>query len=102
MILRDDEGRALRAESLSDITKEIGEIEDIIATAAENKKRGGSMSEDEREVLSIRIEDLKSVITAIDDDMKKNAKTFELLAFIKQFTKFKKLIDDLQRLKDND
>ncbi len=102
MIIRDENGRAISAEKIADITAEMSDLEKYIKTAAENKRNGGSLNDEEREALNNRVEDLKMLIENIDDDTKRRASAFELLSFIKQITKFKKLVEDLKKAVSHD
>ena len=44
MIIRDENGRALGVENLSDLTDEISEIEKILNQAHKNKKKGNTFT----------------------------------------------------------
>lgn len=102
MIIRDENGKAVSAENLSDITKEINEIESIFNNAIKNKKNGGSMPEEEKEALRLRMEDLKVLISSVEDSVKKNANVMEVLAFVKALTKLKKFADAVSNGEYND
>lgn len=102
MIIRDENGKAVRAEKLSDITKEISDIERIFDTAVKNKKNGGSMPEDEKEALKLRMEDLKTLISGVEDEIKKSASALEVINFVKALTKLKKFADAVSNGTDND
>ena len=102
MIIRDENGRAISVESLSDITKEVNDIEDIISKAVASKKKGGSMPEDEKAALKLRLEDLGVIMSNIDDELKHSAKPWELMPFIKALTKLKKLADTAKSELGND
>lgn len=102
MIIRDEKGRAISVEKLSDITSEINDIEDIISKAVANKKNGGSMSAEEKAELNTRMEDLKVIMSSVGKDMQSKAKPMELMSFIKALTKLKKLAEtDLSELKND-
>ena len=90
MIIRDENGRAVGIESLSDITKEIEDIEKVFNNAIKNKKKGGSMPEEEKEALKLRLEDVKTLMADVDDSVKQNANAMEVISFIKSLTKLKK------------
>lgn len=102
MIIRDENGKAVSAESLSDITKEITEIEKIFDTAVKNKKNGASMPQDEKDALQARMEDLKVLISTVEDSVKKNANTMEILGFVKALTKLKKFADAISNGANDD
>ncbi len=102
MIIRDENGNAVSAQSISDITLEIRFIEKRITEAVQNKKNGGSLSDEERAELNRNIQGLQTVISAIDDETKRKASAMELISFIKELTKFKKFVEDLKKLAEND
>ncbi len=101
MIIRNEDGRAVFAENISDITKEIRSLEATISEAVENRKKGSPLNDEERAQLNLKVEDLKTVISNLDDDTKKKAGAVELISFVKELTKFKKFVDDLKKLADN-
>ncbi len=102
MIIRDENGRAIGIERLSDITKEIDEIESIINKAVKNKKKGGSMSDEEKADMKLRLEDVKVLMSGVDDEVKHNSNAMEIIAFIKSLTKLKKLADSAKSELEND
>ena len=102
MIIRDENGRAVGIESLSDITKEIEDIEKVFNNAVKNKKKGGSMPEDEKEALKLRLEDVKTLMADVDDSVKQNANAMEVISFIKSLTKLKKFADNAKKELGND
>ncbi|MBP3446831.1 MAG: hypothetical protein IJN78_08930 [Clostridia bacterium] len=102
MIIRDENGRAVGIEQLSDITKEIDEIESIFNKAIKAKKKGGSMSDEEKEALKLRLEDVKVLMSGVDDEVKHGANAMEIIAFIKSLTKLKKLADNAKSEFGND
>lgn len=102
MIIRDENGRAVGIESLSDITKEIEAIEKVFNNAVKNKKKGGSMPEEEKEALKLRLEDVKTLMAAVDDGVKQNANAMEVISFIKSLTKLKKFADNAKKELGND
>ena len=102
MIIRDENGRAVGIESLSDITKEIEDIEKVFNNAIKNKKKGGSMPEEEKEALKLRLEDVKTLMADVDDSVKQNANAMEVISFIKSLTKLKKFADNAKKELGND
>ena len=102
MIIRDENGRAVGIESLSDITKEIEDIEKVFNNAVKNKKKGGSMPEEEKEALKLRLEDVKTLMAAVDDGVKQNANAMEVISFIKSLTQLKKFADNAKKELGND
>lgn len=93
MIIKDENDGALSLESLSDITKEINEIEAIFSKAIANKKKGGSMPQEEKDELKARMEGLNAVMTTVGKEMQEKAKPMELLSFIKALAKLKKVAE---------
>ncbi len=102
MIIRDENGNATGIESLSDITKEIDEIESIFEKALKAKKKGDSMPQEDKEALKHRMEELKVLIAAADENVKKNANAMEVIAFIKSLAKLKKFADTAKSELNND
>ncbi|MBQ8574777.1 MAG: hypothetical protein IJ447_01865 [Clostridia bacterium] len=93
MIIKDENDGALSVESLSDITKEINEIEAIFSKAIANKKKGGSMPQEEKDELKARMEDLNAVMSTVGKEMQEKAKPMELISFIKALAKLKKVAE---------
>ena len=52
MIIRNEEGRAIRIENLSDLTEEISDIEKVLNKALKNKKKNIPMPQDEKDALN--------------------------------------------------
>lgn len=102
MIIRDENGRAVGAERLSDITNEIDEIERIFNKAIKNKKKGGSMPQEEKDAVKLRLEDVKVLMSDVDEEIKKSANAMEIISFIKSLTKLKKLADNAKSELGND
>lgn len=102
MIIKDENDSTLSVHSLSDITKEINEIEAIFSKAIANKKKGGSMHADEKEALTERIKDLNVIVSSVSKDMLTTAKAVEVVAFLKALNKLKKLSEtDLSEFKND-
>ena len=102
MILRDDEGRAIGIERVSDLTEEISDIEKVLNTALKNKKKNISMPQDEKEALTRRLEDLKVLMPAAAEDIKAGANAMELISFIKEMAKLKKITEKLAECVNDD
>lgn len=102
MIIKDENDSTLSVHSLSDITKEINEIEAIFSKAIANKKKGGSMPADEKEALTERMKDLNVIVSSVSKDMLTTAKAVEVVAFLKALNKLKKLSEtDLSEFKND-
>ncbi len=102
MILRDENGRAIGIEELSDLTDEISDIEKVLNTALKNKKKNIRMPEDEKEALKCRIEDLKVLATSATEEIKNGANTMQILALLKEMTKLKKITEKLAECVSDD
>lgn len=95
MILRNEEGRAIGAERLSDVTDEIADVEKVINKALKNKRKGNRLSDEERDALTLRVKDLGVLVSSISDELKHGANTMEIIAFIREIAKLKKLTESI-------
>lgn len=102
MIIRDENGRALGIENLSDLTEEISDIEKILNQALKNKKKGIPMPQDEKETLKCRIEDLKILVNSAAEEIKTGANTMQIIALIKEMSKLKKITEKLAECVNDD
>lgn len=102
MILRDEEGRAIGIERVSDLTDEIADIEKVLNTALKNKKKNIPMPQEEKDDLTRRLEDLKVLMPAAAEDIKAGANAMEIISFIKEMAKLKKITEKLSECVNND
>ncbi|MEE1066790.1 MAG: hypothetical protein UH249_11725 [Acutalibacteraceae bacterium] len=102
MIIRDENGRALGVENLSDLTDEISEIEKILNQAHKNKKKGKTMPPEEKESLKCRIEDLKVLMNSASEEIKNGANAMQIIALIKEMAKLKKITEKLAECINDD
>lgn len=102
MILRDEEGRAIGIERVSDLTDEISDIEKVLNAALKNKKKNIPMPQEEKEALTRRLEDLKVLMPAAAEDIKAGANAMEIISFIKEMAKLKKITEKLAECVNND
>ena len=102
MILRDEEGRAIGIERVSDLTDEISDIEKVLNTALKNKKKNIPMPQEEKDDLTRRLEDLKVLMPAAAEDIKAEANAMEIISFIKEMAKLKKITEKLAECVNND
>lgn len=102
MILRDEEGRAIGIERVSDLTDEISDIEKVLNNALKNKKKNIPMPQDEKDVLTRRLEDLKVLMPAAAEDIKAGANAMEIISFIKEMAKLKKITEKLAECVNDD
>ena len=52
--------------------------------------------------MKLRLEDVKVLMSGVDDEVKHNANAMEVIAFIKSLTKLKKLADSAKSELEND
>ena len=95
MIIRDENGRAIGVENLSDLTDEISDIEKVLNQAHKNKKKGIPMPQEEKDALKIRIEDLKILVNSATEEIKSGANAMQIIALIKEMSKLKKITEKL-------
>jgi hypothetical protein len=102
MILRDEDGRAIGIERVSDLTDEIADIEKVLNAALKNKKKNIPMPQEEKDALARRLEDLKILMPAAAEDIKAGANAMEIISFIKEMAKLKKITEKLAECVNND
>ena len=95
MIIRNEEGRAIGIENLSDLTEEISDIEKILNKALKHKKKNIPMPQDEKDALKIRIEDLKVLMSSASEEIKHGANTMQIISLIREMSKLKKITENL-------
>lgn len=95
MIIRNEEGRAIGIENLSDLTEEISDIEKVLNKALKNKKKNIPMPQDEKDALKIRIEDLKVLMSSASEEIKHGANTMQIISLIREMSKLKKITENL-------
>ena len=95
MIIRDENGRAIGVEKLSDLTEEISDIEKVLNKALKNKKKNIPMPQDEKDALKIRIEDLKVLMTSASEEIKNGANAMQIISLIREMSKLKKITENL-------
>jgi hypothetical protein len=102
MIIRDEEGRAIGIENLSDLTDEISDIEKVLNKALKNKKKDIPMPSEEKESLKSRIEDLKVLMNSASEEIKTGANAMQIIALIKEMSKLKKITEKLSECVNDD
>lgn len=102
MILRDEEGRAIGIERVSDLTDEIADIEKVLNKALKNKKKNIPMSQEEKNALNLRLEDLKILMPSAAEDIKAGANAMEIISFLKEISKLKKITEKLAECVNDD
>ncbi len=95
MIIRDKDGRAIGVEKLSDLTEEISDLEKVLNKALKNKKKNIPMPQDEKDVLKLRLEDLKVLMSSASEEIKSGANAMQIISFIKEMSKLKSITEKL-------
>lgn len=95
MIIRDKDGRAIGVEKLSDLTEEISDLEKVLNKALKNKKKNIPMPQDEKDVLKLRLEDLKVLMSSASEEIKSGANAMQIISFIKEMSKLKNITEKL-------
>ena len=102
MIIRDEEGRAIGFEKLSDLTQEISDLEKILNKALKNKKKDIPMPQDEKDEIKSRLEDLKVLMSSACEELKSGANAMQIISFIKEMAKLKKITESLAECVNDD
>lgn len=95
MIIRDEEGRAIGFEKLSDLTQEVSDLEKILNKALKNKKKNIPMPQDEKDEIKFRLEDIKALMASASEELKSGANAMQIISFIKEMAKLKKITENL-------
>ena len=97
MIIRDEEGRPIAAEKVSDVSDELAGIEKKLR--ADVKK----MSDDENKELINELSELQDIIGLVTPDLQKSSNPIELMGFMKQVLKIKNTAEKFKEKNiDND
>lgn len=83
MIIRDEEGRPIAAEKVSDVSDELAGIEKKLR--ADVKK----MSDEEKKELINELSELQDIIGLVTPELQKSSNPIELMGFMKQVLKIK-------------
>ncbi len=102
MIIRDEEGRAIGFEKLSDLTQEVSDLEKILNKALKNKKKNIPMPQDEKDEIKFRLEDLKVLMASANEELKSGANAMQIISFIKEMAKLKKITESLAECVNDD
>lgn len=83
MIIRDEEGRPISAEKVSDVSDELAK--------AEKKLRSDvtAMSDEEKKELLSELSELKDIFALVTPELQKASNPIELMGFMKQVLKIK-------------
>lgn len=97
MIIRDEEGRPIAAEKVSDVSDELAGIEKKLR--ADVKK----MSDDEKKELIKELSELQDIIGLVTPELQKSSNPIELMGFMKQVLKIKNTAEKFKEKNiDND
>lgn len=97
MIIRDEEGRPISAEKVSDISDELAKIEKKL------RSNIAAMSDDEKKELINELSQLKDIIALATPELQKSSNPLELMGFMKQVLKIKNTAEKFKEKNiDND
>lgn len=97
MIIRDEEGRPIAAEKVSDVSDELAGIEKKLR--ADVKK----MSDEEKKELINELSELQDIIGLVTPELQKSSNPIELMGFMKQVLKIKNMAEKFKEKNiDND
>jgi len=97
MIIRDEEGRPIAAEKVSDVSDELAGIEKKLR--ADVKK----MSDEEKKELINELSELQDIIGLVTPELQKSSNPIELMGFMKQVLKIKSTAEKFKEKNiDND
>lgn len=97
MIIRDEEGRPIAAEKVSDVSDELADIEKKLR--ADVKK----MSDEEKKELINELSELQDIIGLVTPELQKSSNPIELMGFMKQVLKIKNTAEKFKEKNiDND
>lgn len=97
MIIRDEEGRPIAAEKVSDVSDELAGIEKKLR--ADVKK----MSDEEKKELIKELSELQDIIGLVTPELQKSSNPIELMGFMKQVLKIKNTAEKFKEKNiDND
>ncbi len=83
MIIRDENGRPVSAEKVSDVSDELAKIEKKLRADVT------AMSDEEKEQLVGELSELKDIIALVTPELQKSSNPIELMGFMKQVLKIK-------------
>lgn len=83
MIIRDEEGRPISAEKVSDVSEELARIEKKLRADVT------AMTDEEKKELVDELSELKDVIALVTPELQKSSNPIELMGFMKQVLKIK-------------
>lgn len=97
MIIRDEEGRPIAAEKVSDVSDELAGIEKKLR--ADVKK----MNDEEKKELINELSELQDIIGLVTPELQRSSNPIELMGFMKQVLKIKNTAEKFKEKNiDND
>ena len=97
MIIRDEEGRPIAAEKVSDVSDELAGIEKKLR--ADVKK----MSDEEKKELINELSEMQDIIGLVTPELQQSSNPIELMGFMKQVLKIKNTAEKFKEKNiDND
>lgn len=83
MIIRDEEGRPISAEKVSDVSDELAKVEKKLRSDVT------AMSDEEKKELLSELSELKDIFVLVTPELQKASNPIELMGFMKQVLKIK-------------
>ncbi len=83
MIIRDEEGRPISAEKVSDVSDELAKVEKKL------RSNVTAMSDEEKKELLSELSELKDIFALVTPELQKASNPIELMGFMKQVLKIK-------------
>lgn len=83
MIIRDEEGRPISAEKVSDVSDELAKVEKKLRSDVT------AMSDEEKKELLSELSELKDIFALVTLELQKASNPIELMGFMKQVLKIK-------------
>lgn len=83
MIIRDEEGRPISAEKVSDVSDELAKVEKKLRSDVT------AMSDEEKKELLSELSELKDIFALVTPELQKASNPIELMGFMKQVFKIK-------------
>ena len=83
MIIRDEEGRPISAEKVSDVSDELAKVEKKLRSDVT------VMSDEEKKELLSELSELKDIFALVTPELQKASNPIELMGFMKQVLKIK-------------
>lgn len=83
MIIRDEDGRPISAEKVSDVSDELAKVEKKLRSDVT------AMSDEEKKELLSELSELKDIFALVTPELQKASNPIELMGFMKQVLKIK-------------